>query len=156
MLRVLPTRVWYAIDGFCRCISWCQSLLDLLLSSTAVFYGESTVTALHASICRNVPRTVLHGQGRETRLSGEWFLVCDGLRPYLSSAPRRDHSKEPCWPGLSTAGSVCVCWPPRCGCLVFSGLTDRFGTCLSRYGPNSWAQFEPLEMLLGSIWQRIK
>ena len=26
---------------------------------------------------RNDPRTVLHGQGRETRLSGKWLLVCE-------------------------------------------------------------------------------
>ena len=45
-------------------------------------------------IRRNDPRTVPHGQGRETMLSGEWFLVCDGLRPYLFLSPRRDHSKE--------------------------------------------------------------
>ena len=36
-------------------------------------------------------------------------FVCDGLRPHLPLAPRCDHSKEPCWPGLSTAGSVRVC-----------------------------------------------
>ena len=72
---------------------------------------------------RTDPRTVPRGQGRETRLSGKWLLVCDGFRPYLSKASRCDHSKESCQPGFSTSGSVRVC-----------------------------ALFEPSEMLLGAIW----
>ena len=34
------------------------------------------------------------------------FLFAMAFRPYLSLAPRRDYSKEPCWPGLSAASSV--------------------------------------------------
>ena len=37
--------------------------------------------------------------------------------------------------------------------LHLSGLHDRCGICLSNSGPNSWAPFEPSEMLLGAIWQ---
>ena len=69
-------------------------------------YYDSTYTR---RIRRYDPRSVPHGHWRETRLSGKWLLVCDGLRPHLSMASRRNHSKESCWPGLSTAGLVCVC-----------------------------------------------
>ena len=73
------------------------------------FLAKNLLRQHHARrMRRNDPRTVPHGQGRETRLSGKWLLVCDGFRRYLSLAPGRDHSKEPCWPGLSTADSVCV------------------------------------------------
>ena len=74
-------------------------------------------TELPEFICRflrriyndSTTRPVLHGQTRDARLSGERFLVCDGFRPYLSLGPGRNHSKEPCRPGLSAAGSVRVC-----------------------------------------------
>ena len=55
-------------------------------------YYDSTTRVEFAGMTRG--QLVPHGQGRETRLSGKWLLVCDGLRPYLSTASRRDYSKE--------------------------------------------------------------
>ena len=41
------------------------------------------------------PRTVTHGQGRETTLSGERLLVCDCFRFHIPLAPGQSFPKNP-------------------------------------------------------------
>ena len=48
----------------------------------------------HVDFCGSRPRTILHGQRCKTGLSSEWFLFCNGIRPYLQIAPRGCYSQE--------------------------------------------------------------
>ena len=76
-------------------------LLEFICRILRRSYYDSTTRVEFAGMTR--------GQFFMAKGVRQWFLVCDGLRAYLSLAPRRDHAKEPCWPGLSTAGSARVC-----------------------------------------------
>ena len=96
------------------------------------FLAKDFLRQHHArGICRSDSRSVPHGQESQTRMSSERLLVWDVFRTHLSLAPGRNFSKEPCWPGFLTAGSVRVCRWLRGGCSIFQVFNDRFGSCLS-------------------------
>ena len=86
-----PARIGYSTDGFCRCISQRQPLLDISRPP------EGGASRIHLSLLahdllqqhyasrirRKEERTVRHGQRRQAKLSGERLPLCSGLRPYF-------------------------------------------------------------------------
>ena len=96
------TRVRY-FDGFCRAYpgvnhSWIFHVQEEreLPELNCPFLTKNLLRQHCTRRIRRIdPSTVLHDQGRETRLSSERLLLCDGLRPHLPLAPGCDHSKNP-------------------------------------------------------------
>ena len=129
MLRALPW-ISFPVDWYYTRVYQRQSILDFPCARESritrvhlPFFAKDLLRQHHTrGICRNDPRTIPHGQGREAMLSSERLSIGYGFRPNLPLAPGRDHPKELCCPWLSPVGFVCVCWRLRSGCLIF--LTD--------------------------------
>ena len=101
MSRVLAfARIRCLVDRLCRCLSQCQSLLDLLCDREHWFacFSLSLSSKGTASHTRNLresrTRTIPDGQRSAARLSCEWISFCNGLWPDLPMARRVNYTKK--------------------------------------------------------------
>ena len=85
-----PARVRYPFDRIAAaypCVhqSWIFCVLEKTELPEFICRFLKDVPRQHHArgICRNDSRSVLRGQGSQTRMSSERLLVCDGLRPYI-------------------------------------------------------------------------
>ena len=149
-MKLIAWLIRCSLDWLLRCISGCQSLLDLLCAWEHWFdwfYLPLLTKYLqrqhHARGIRGSNLgTLLYGQGCTTRLSCEWLCVCNGFWPDLPMAPRIYCPKERRQIRVLTACTMCLCRRPRCCFIIFSRVDVCPGTSIPFHRLHCWPQLE--------------
>ena len=158
--RVCSARIRCPFDWACRCLSQCQSLLDLLrdrehwIARFFVAFCEYLQGQHHTRKIRgNKGRTILYGQKSTTMLSCEGVPFRNGLWPDLQMAPRVNCPKK-------KTDNLEFLQPAQCAYAddlavassSFRRINDCIGTSISLCRLLCWPQFELPQMLLGLLW----